>query len=508
MNRIFGQSLSAEMAALCLIEWALTSIVIYALLVSATGSDAMAPLGYAGAGSVAIMLALTIGAVAVTIGLYRPEICLERRRLLANASIAGVLAFPALLLVSETLDVNLNGGYLLWVAKGLIVWVLSLLFTRWVFSFAMRHRWFVRRILVVGGDREVARTREQIQSQRGGFFEVVTPDAILARQPGISIAEAHAGGVEGPGVQVRSIVDQQRDKKLWLARAHSERIWGIVVAPGAAPDRGDDSSAVDRCSAGSGALSASLGAEDCLAGSVLLDLKLHGIRVFDEMGFWEQHLGRINLDRLNEQWLTYADGFSTSRLGAAAKRILDVLVSLAVLVLTLPLMLITALLIKLDSPGPVFYRQERVGLHGVPFTLFKFRSMSVDAEIGGRPRWASQKDTRVTRVGGFIRSTRIDELPQLLNVLRGEMSFVGPRPERPHFVEQLAEVIPFYHERSYVKPGITGWAQVNFPYGASVEDARQKLSYDLYYVKNRSVFLDIVIIFSTVRVILFREGAR
>ena len=187
---------------------------------------------------------------------------------------------------------------------------------------------------------------------------------------------------------------------------------------------------------------------------------------------------------------------------------MDILVSLAVLFLTLPLMLITALLVKLDSPGPVFYRQERVGLHGVPFTLFKFRSMSVDAEAGGRPRWASQQDSRVTRVGGFIRSTRIDELPQLLNVLRGEMSFVGPRPERPHFVEQLAEVIPFYHERSYVKPGITGWAQVNFPYGASVEDARQKLSYDLYYVKNRSVFLDIVILFSTVRVILFREGAR
>ena len=486
MNRIFGQYFPAEMAALCLIEWALASIVIYALLVSAAGSDAMAPLGHAGAGSLAIMLALTIGAIAVTIGLYRPEICFERRRLLANASIAGVLAFPALLLVSETLDVNLNGGYLLWVAKGLIVWVACLLLTRWIFSFAMGHRLFVRRVLIVGGDREASRTREQIQALRGRYFEIVTPEAILAFQ-----SDGHAdAGAQGRDAGLATVPPE---RKLWLARARAERIWGIVVA--ADPDAND-------------ALTGSFGAQSCLAGAVLLDLKLHGIHVFDEMGFWEQHLGRINVDRLNERWLTYADGFSTSRLGAAAKRIMDILVSLAVLVLTLPLMLITALLIKLDSPGPVFYRQERVGLHGVPFILFKFRSMSVDAEAGGRPRWASQKDSRVTRVGSFIRSTRIDELPQLLNVLRGEMSFVGPRPERPHFVEQLAQVIPFYHERSYVKPGITGWAQVNFPYGASVEDARQKLSYDLYYVKNRSVFLDIVILFSTVRVILFREGAR
>ena len=181
---------------------------------------------------------------------------------------------------------------------------------------------------------------------------------------------------------------------------------------------------------------------------------------------------------------------------------------LGLLLLTLPLMAVTALLIKLDSPGPVFYRQLRAGQFGTPFTLFKFRSMSVDAEAGGQPRWAQQQDPRVTRVGSIIRLLRIDELPQLLNVLRGEMSMVGPRPERPHFVEQLAQIIPFYHERSYVAPGITGWAQVNFPYGASVEDAREKLAYDLYYVKNRNLLLDLLILFGTVRVILFREGAR
>ena len=162
---------------------------------------------------------------------------------------------------------------------------------------------------------------------------------------------------------------------------------------------------------------------------------------------------------------------------------------------------------RLDSPGPVLYRQERVGLNSIPFTLLKFRSMQVNAERSG-PAWATTSDPRVTRIGGFIRRTRMDELPQLFNILRGEMGFIGPRPERPHFVQQLSAVIPYYQERARVKPGLTGWAQVNFPYGASVEDARMKLSYDLYYVKHRSVLLDLAIMFATIRVILFQEGAR
>ena len=515
MSRIFGQYFSAEMAFLCLIEWALTSIVLYSVLISATEPGISIPLGHANAGSVALMQGLTIGAVAVVIGLYRPEICLERGRLLSNAGMAGVLAFPALLLVSETLDVDLNVGYLLWLGKGLVAWVAFLLVSRWIFSFAIQRRLFVRRVMVVGTGREAARTREQIQLRRGRFFEVVTPEILYPRLDDKSVANALNMAEQG------ELADNlPADGKDWLARARAARIWGIVVSSdqdNSSPANANTVIAFPLSDVAeilpAGQVSAVLSRNTTnglpgLSGPALLDLKLRGIRVFDDMNFWEQHLGRINLDRLDAQWLTYSDGFSSSRLGAEAKRIMDILVSLAVLVLTLPLMLITALLIKLDNPGPIFYRQERVGLHGRPFTLFKFRSMSVDAEAGGRPRWASQKDPRVTRVGGFIRSTRIDELPQLLNVLRGEMSFVGPRPERPHFVEQLAEIIPFYHERSYVKPGITGWAQVNFPYGASVEDAKQKLSYDLYYAKNRSLILDIVILFSTIRVILFREGAR
>ena len=242
--------------------------------------------------------------------------------------------------------------------------------------------------------------------------------------------------------------------------------------------------------------------------TTLLDQKLRGVPVYNDVSFQEQHLGRIALEGVDANWLLFSDGFRNGGLSRAVKRASDLAVSLALMIVTLPLVLVTAILIKLDSPGPVLYRQERTGLHGKPFTLFKFRSMSTDAEVAGQPQWAQKRDPRVTRIGAFIRASRIDELPQLLNVLSGEMSMIGPRPERPVFVRQLAEVIPLYNHRAYVKPGLTGWAQVNFPYGASIEDAREKLAYDLYYVKNRGILLDVVILFSTVRVILFREGAR
>ncbi len=198
---------------------------------------------------------------------------------------------------------------------------------------------------------------------------------------------------------------------------------------------------------------------------------------------------------------------TAGRWSATERRGRDLIAGSALLVLTLPVTVVAAGLIKLDSPGPVFYRQTRVGRHGKTFTLLKFRSMRVDAEREG-PRWASVGDPRVTRVGRFLRLTRIDELPQLLNVLRGDMSLIGPRPERPHFVDQLAEVVPDYQSRHEIPPGITGWAQVNYPYGASVEDARHKLTYDLYYLRHRSRGLDFRILLRTVRVVLFGIGAR
>ena len=198
----------------------------------------------------------------------------------------------------------------------------------------------------------------------------------------------------------------------------------------------------------------------------------------------------------------------STRYSLFEKRVVDLLVACALIVFTLPLLAIVALAIKCDSPGPILYRQERVGLGGRRFMLLKFRSMVQNAESDGQPVWAAEKDVRVTPVGRIIRRLRIDELPQLLSVLRGDMSMVGPRPERPYFVNKLTDVIPFFAERHKVKPGITGWAQINYPYGASIEDAREKLAYDLYYTENRRLSLDLAILISTVRVVVSQQGAR
>ena len=233
-----------------------------------------------------------------------------------------------------------------------------------------------------------------------------------------------------------------------------------------------------------------------------------GIRLLSVAEFHECRHNRVACDLLAPDWLQAVRARPEGLAAAALRRAFDITVSLTLLLITLPVMIATAIIIKLDSPGPIFYRQERVGLHGRVFTLTKFRSMRTDAEAAGKPQWASRQDSRVTRVGRFIRLTRIDELPQILNVLRGDMAFVGPRPERPAFVEELGRIIPRYHDRACVKPGITGWAQVNYPYGASVEDARMKLAYDLYYVRRRSLFLDLLILVATIRVVLLQEGAR
>jgi len=240
----------------------------------------------------------------------------------------------------------------------------------------------------------------------------------------------------------------------------------------------------------------------------LLKCRMRGIKVHDASDFIERETGKVDLEGLRASWLVFEEGFHLGRVGGICKRGLDIGVSASLLILFAPVLLLTALLIKLDSPGPIFYRQTRVGLNGVPYGILKFRSMVQDAEKDGQALWASSGDERVTRVGAIIRKSRIDEIPQAINVLKGDMSFVGPRPERPVFVDQLSAEIPFYAERHRVKPGITGWAQINYPYGASVEDAREKLKYDLYYVKHQSLLFDLVIILQTVRIVLFAEGAR
>ena len=239
----------------------------------------------------------------------------------------------------------------------------------------------------------------------------------------------------------------------------------------------------------------------------LLEMKMRGVRVEDVNALYERLTGKLLVEDLRPSWLIFSDGVRASRLTRQTKRVFDVLLAIAGVVLASPLMLLTALAVWLESGAPVLYRQDRVGENGGVFTLYKFRSMRKDAETGV-PIWAGAVDHRVTRVGRFIRQTRLDELPQLWNVLRGDMSFVGPRPERPFFVSQLSAQIPWYDQRHAVKPGITGWAQVRYRYAASMDDALEKLRYDLYYVKHLSLAFDLTILFDTVKVVLLSKGAR
>lgn len=457
MTRVFGRYVPVEMAALALIE----SLVSFAILWGAMSANVSGHVSWSWTtfdihlANRAAWLALTIAVCAVTIGLYRLEVCLDRRRLILNASVAAVLAFPAALIVGGQFGDGLTRTYAVAVAKVLVVWLAFAITIRFLTSTLQDYLRLRRRILLVGADPAALSRSAGLATLLGRLFDPVAS----------SIPVAELGTLEPETLRRRGT-------------------WGMVISADVARS------------------------VDPQHQKALIDCRLRGIRVFDELSFWEQHLGRVNLECLDASWFLQSEGFWAGHLSSAVKRAIDILASVVLLILTLPLMLGVSILVRLETSGPALYRQDRVGLHGKIFTLFKFRSMRVDAEAGGKPVWAARRDPRVTRIGAIIRQTRIDELPQLLNVLRGEMSLTGPRPERPLFVEQLETVIPFYAVRNYVKPGITGWAQVNYPYGASVEDAREKLSYDLYYVKNRGLILDLLILISTVRVILFREGAR
>ena len=238
------------------------------------------------------------------------------------------------------------------------------------------------------------------------------------------------------------------------------------------------------------------------------DCRLGGIQITDLPRYFERVHGRVPIDSLKASWLIYGKGFRQTWLRGFVKRGFDIIVTAVLLPIALPIMVVMAFLISLDGGTPIIYRQERVGRRGQRFTLLKFRSMRIDAEHDGQARWASNDDERNTRIGRFIRRTRLDELPQLFNVLLGEMSFVGPRPERPHFVDMLSREVRYYDVRHCVKPGLTGWAQLRYPYGASVGDAEEKLTFDLFYVKNHGLVFDLMILLQTVEAVLFHRGAR
>jgi sugar transferase (PEP-CTERM system associated) len=434
-------------------------------------SNETAPLVF-GVNSLPAQLAagLSLAAVGtmISVGLYGEQSFVDFRLLLSKIAVAFVLVLMLVLACAvwwrDGLQHLPNSANL--PLRATLIWLGCISVTRGTFLITLGRGLFKRRVAVLGNGAQAARIAGLVESGANRHFVPVT----FICMPG-ERGLASAAAVDWPHTGPEALAE------LGSRCGASE----IVVAP-------DDRRG--------------------LPVQQLLHCKLAGIRVTEFLDFWERETRTVDLEALRPSWLFYSDGFRCGVVDELVKRAFDIVVSLAMLVFSAPLLVVVAGLIKLDSPGPVLYRQERVGYRGQSFTILKFRSMRVDAESQTGPQWAARRDTRITRVGTVIRKLRIDELPQILNVLRGDMSFVGPRPERPFFVANLVAVIPYYNERHWVRPGITGWAQINYPYGASIEDGRHKLSYDLYYVKNRSIFLDFVILLQTVRVVFWNHGAR
>jgi sugar transferase (PEP-CTERM system associated) len=404
----------------------------------------------------------------VSVGLYGQQSFVDFRLLFSKIIVASILVLTLVSLSAtywrEGLSHSSDFASFPW--KATLLWLICVSVTRGTFSVTLGRGLLKRRVLVLGDGTQAARIAQLVETGQNEHFLAVSFVEMPSRR-GRSESEPVNEATEEP------------DSLIEL----SYRLGASEIVVAADERRG-------------------------LPVRQLLHCKLAGIRIIDFLDFWERETRTVDLDALKPSWLFYSDGFRCGPVDEFLKRMFDIAVSSGLLLLTFPLLIVTACLVKLESSGPVLYRQERVGLHGRVFTILKFRSMRVDAETDGRPQWAMRRDPRVTRVGAVIRKLRIDELAQILNVLRGDMSFVGPRPERPYFVTKLAKAVPYYSERHWVRPGITGWAQINFPYGASTEDARRKLTYDLYYVKNRSIFLDALILLQTARVIFWNQGAR
>jgi len=453
MTKLFGHSVRSHVLLLYLAETVICFLTVYAVLRFGIGHAVPAITSAKGLALVAI-LALSTGLAAGASGLYQPAVWQRLGRLALGCAVAAGLLFliaqVTLALLAPRLDGPAHWNALAIVLAGLVA---AMMATHLTFAVATRRGLLRHRLAIVRAAEAAPAPAERLgEGNRAGEpFEV----ALTARP----------GALGDPRFSPEAL--------------RAARIWAVIA---------DDPALVPAARRAA--------------------WRQAGIRCLGAAEFAEQQTSRVDLALLAPGWLATLPEGPGTRLQAALRRGIDIAGGLALLALTLPLLLLTALAIKLDSPGPVLYRQERVGLGGRVFTLFKFRSMRRDAEAAGTPRWASRRDDRVTRVGRLIRLTRIDEIPQAINVVRGDMALVGPRPERPAFVDQLSRAIPHYDDRAVVRPGITGWAQVNYPYGASVEDARMKLAYDLYYVKHRSLFLDLLILIATVRVVLFQEGSR
>ena len=409
-------------------------------------------------------------------GLYRRDAMIALRRAMARVPL--VVGMGVTVAVIGTLALNAVAGWPLpqpveWgdlaaqSALAIAMFSLAAMLARGVFHLLVRQGLLHRRLLVVGAG---ARAWELLH-MLGKEGSRLNDDVVFLHDAGFGecdprlLADTRVRVVEGVSI---------------LQAARSADAEQVVVAPD--ERRGMD---LER----------------------LLACKTAGYPVVQYLSFVEKEIRRVDLKRMDLSWLLYSDGFQFSLIDRSLKRVFDVLVSLFVLALMSPFLAMAMLAIRFEGPGPVLYRQTRITRDGAPFQIMKLRTMRVDAEAGGAV-WARKNDDRITAVGRFLRRARIDELPQLFNILKGEMSFVGPRPERPEFVAQLSREIPLYNERHMVKAGLTGWAQINYPYGASVDDARSKLSYDLYYVKNFTIVFDFVILLQTLRVVLWPSGVR
>ncbi|MEK6540791.1 MAG: TIGR03013 family XrtA/PEP-CTERM system glycosyltransferase [Pseudomonadota bacterium] len=398
----------------------------------------------------------------IAVGVYGPQALQSLRftfmRMLAAVSLAVILLATLYFIFPSVALWRSNLAFAMPLAIALPMLVRSFLISR------LDGHSFQRRILVMGAGERAARIGA-LSDEKGSGFTVV----------------GYIAMTDNPSVMAHAV---HRDSIANLSE-HVERLNAGEVVLALEERRGS------------------------LPLSDLVRVKTTGVYVNEISSFLERETGRVDLATVNPSWFIFSDGFTAGqRLSKVAKRIFDIIASIAVLAGTLPIVIVAAIAVRLDSKGPIFYRQTRVGHYGEPYRIIKFRSMRQDAEVGGKAVWASAADPRITRVGNFLRQTRIDEIPQAWNVLKGEMSFVGPRPERPEFVGELEQQIPYYAERHMVKPGLTGWAQVNYPYGASIEDAKAKLEYDLYYAKNYTPFLDLLILLQTIRVVLWPEGAR
>ena len=468
MLRIFGHYYSAATLGLFLCESCVATMIIYALLSLVAAGSAPTPTDLPNFALSVAIPGIFNAVMMYSLGLYDRSLMADIWRAAPRLLASFAICTPVIVgcLTFETPGAWDSARVPLWVFYGTagLAAPLCVLAARFFYLTLARVAMTPRRILVVGAGKRAVEIEKLMAARAHPELEIVGYVSLTDETPEIS--EARIKLLNGP---LLDVARETGAKEIVVALTERR---GAPLQP-------------------------------------LLEARMEGIRITSYLSFWERETQRVNLTALDPSWLIYSDGF---RLGTATnvflKRLLDIVASFGLLIFTLPTLFLVALAVRLDSPGPVLYRQERVGRYGKSFVIYKFRTMRLDAEMSGVPQWAAARDPRITRIGSILRSTRIDELPQIINVLKGEMSFVGPRPERPFFVESLSRDIPSYTERHRVRPGITGWAQINYPYGASIEDAKAKLSYDLYYIKNYSFLFDLMIILSTAHAVFAKKGGR